>query len=85
MKKILDIPYYSQHEDVKDEYWKPRACGVVCLKMVLDFLKPDEISVNDFVLLANDKKAYGEHGWVHQGLIDVAKDFGVELIKYLMI
>ncbi len=79
MKKILDIPYYSQHEDVKDEYWKPRACGAVCLKMVLDFLKPDEISVNDFVLLANEKGAYCEHGWVHQGLIDIAKEFGVEL------
>ncbi|MCG2695160.1 C39 family peptidase [Candidatus Parcubacteria bacterium] len=79
MIKKIDVPYYSQYEDVKDEYWKPRACGVVCLKMVLDYIKPDKILVNDFVLLANEKGAYGESGWIHQGLIDVAKSFGVNL------
>ncbi len=33
----LEVPYYSQHRDIKDEYWQSRACGLVCLKMVLDF------------------------------------------------
>ncbi len=79
MKRILNVSYYSQYEDVKDEYWKPRACGAVCLKMVLDFIKSSEISVNDFVQLASEKGAYGENGWIHQGLIDIAKDFEVNL------
>lgn len=74
----MKIPYYSQYDDVKDRHWKPRACGAVCLKMALDSIKPSNVSVNDFVLLANAQGAYGEYGWVHQGLIDVAKNFGVK-------
>jgi len=82
MKKILNVPYYSQYRDVKDEYWKPRACGAICLKMVLDFLKqPQSLSMNveEFVKLANERGAYGEGGWVHQGLVDTAKEFGVKM------
>ena len=79
MIKKLDIPYYSQYDDVKDEHWKPRACGAVCLKMVLDFMKPSETSVSDFVLSANERGAFGEYGWIHQELINVAKNFGVSL------
>ena len=79
MKKILDIPYYSQYRDVKDEYWKPRACGILCLKMILDFLKIKINGTDDFIQNANEKKAYGENGWIHQGLIDIAKDFDVEM------
>ncbi|MDD2935033.1 MAG: C39 family peptidase [Candidatus Pacebacteria bacterium] len=88
MQKKLDIPYYSQYTDVKDEYWKPRACGVLCLKSVLDFLETTKnerslesgsLSADEFIKLAVDKSAYGKNGWIHQGLVDVAKDFGVVL------
>lgn len=75
----MKIPYYSQYDNVKDEYWKPRSCGAVCLKMVLDYAKPSKLSVNDFVLSANRRGAYGENGWIHQELVNIAKDFGVNL------
>jgi len=90
MIKKLDVPYYSQHQDVKDEYWKPRACGALCLKSVLDFLKTTKkeqpsffgsFTADEFIKLAGSKNAYGESGWVHQGLIDIAKDFGIVLIR----
>ncbi len=86
MKKILNIPYYSQYRDIKDEYWKSRACGAICLKMVLDYLQPENkklwelpVTVEEFMKLANEKGAYGKNGWIHQGLISVARDFGVKL------
>lgn len=79
MQKKLDVPYYSQYTDVKDEYWKPRACGVLCLKSVLNFFSKENLVPDEFIKLAVEKNAYGKNGWIHQGLVDVAKDFGVVL------
>lgn len=36
MKKILNVPYYSQR-DVENKEWKDRSCAIVCLKMILDY------------------------------------------------
>lgn len=47
MKKILNIPYYSQHRDIKSKYWKSRACSIVCVKTVLNFLCNSEKSPSD--------------------------------------
>ena len=88
MIKKINVPYYSQYTNIKDEYWKPRACGALCLKMVLDFLvsvnfgQPSEISklsADDFVLFANESGAYGTSGWIHQGLINIAEKFGIKM------
>ncbi|MCK5285806.1 MAG: C39 family peptidase [Candidatus Pacebacteria bacterium] len=75
----LNVPYISQRRDIIDEYWQERACGAVSLKMVLDFINPNDILVDDFVKQASDKGAYSENGWLHQGLINIAKDFDVSL------
>ena len=45
----LNVPYISQHGDIKDEYWQKRACGLVCLKMVLDFHQVKNLEVNEFL------------------------------------
>jgi len=79
MPKILDVPYYSQHRDIKDEYWKTRACGILCLKSVLDYSNVKTGDIDDFIKLGQDKNAYGESGWIHQGLIDIAGDFGLNM------
>jgi Peptidase_C39 like family len=34
----LSVPYYSQHLDVTDPYWQDRSCGIVCLKMALEYV-----------------------------------------------
>ncbi len=75
----LNVPYISQHRDIKDEYWQKRACGALSLKMVLDFINSNDILPDDFIKQASDQGAYSENGWLHQGLIDVAKDFEVEM------
>lgn len=79
MQKKLDVPYYSQYTDVKDEYWKPRACGVLCLKSVLNFNGKENLAPDEFIKIAVEKNAYGKSGWIHQGLVDIAKDFSVVL------
>jgi len=77
----LDVPYISQYKDVKDEAWQKRACGLVCLKMVLDFHKVKTPETNEFLKIALDKEAFGESGWVHEKLLGLAKDYGMEAFR----
>ncbi|MEA2113033.1 MAG: C39 family peptidase [Patescibacteria group bacterium] len=77
-KMKLNVPYYSQHEDIKDEDWQGKACGLVCLKMVLDFHKTKTPEINEFLKLALEKEAFGESGWIHNKLLAIAEDLGME-------
>ena len=77
MRKILIVPYYSQKINVSDPYWKERACGVLCLKMVLDFLGTKTPALDEFIQLGVSAGAYGEWGWTHTGLVSVAMSLGV--------
>jgi len=71
----LDVPYYSQKVDVTDSEWKNRACGIVCLKMVLDFYDRRTPSLDELIKLGVASGAHGKSGWIHKGLIDIASRF----------
>ena len=75
----LDVPYYSQKIDVKDPEWKNRACGIVCLKMVLDFYGKDTLTPDELIKVGVEIGSYGPSGWIHDGLIDVAEKFGLQM------
>lgn len=78
----LDVPYYSQEIDVKDREWKNRACGVVCLKMLLDFYDKEDIpSIDELVLLGLSIGAYSKWGWTHKGLIDLALKYEIDIFR----
>ncbi len=78
----LDVPYYSQHEDIKDEVWQGRACGLVCLKMVLDFHRTETPEINKFLKVALDKEAYhGTNGWIHDKLLAIVEELGMEAYR----
>ena len=78
----LNVPYISQHRDIIDEYWQKRACGLVCLKMVLDFHNVDTPEINQFLKIALKKEPYhNPSGWIHDKLLDLAKDYGVEAFR----
>jgi len=74
----LDVPYYSQFTDVKDPYWMPRACGVVCLGMVFAYHTGRDVDIDDLIKKGNESGAYGPHGWYHDGLVALAKDEGLD-------
>src|SRR3990172_1948517 len=69
MRKILSVPYYSQKIDVSNPHWKERACGILCLKMVLDFLRVKTPPSDEFIQRGVTSGAYGEWGGMHEGLI----------------
>ena len=79
MRKILSVPYYSQKIDVSNPHWKERACGILCLKMVLDFLRAKTPFSDEFIQRGVTSGAYGEWGWTHEGLVSVASLFGVTM------
>ncbi|KKT92099.1 MAG: hypothetical protein UW93_C0001G0098 [Parcubacteria group bacterium GW2011_GWC1_45_13] len=73
----LNVPYYSQRLDVLDPEWKSRSCGTCAFKMAMEFLGPEKINLDD---LTKEGLAFGAYlngvGWIHQGLIDLAKKHG---------
>ncbi len=79
------VPAYSQHVDVKNRFWQPRSCGVVALKMILDFWHREEGAVRRappttpaLIRLTHNRGAYIRNvGWSHRGLAMVAKRFGL--------
>ena len=80
MKVVFGVPYYSQWLDVKGPDWQRRACGIVALKMTMEFSDKDtnipdiDELIKQGLALAN---AYDpKFGWVHDGLVALAKSFG---------
>ncbi|MBI5078007.1 MAG: C39 family peptidase [Candidatus Yonathbacteria bacterium] len=78
--KIL-VPYYSQYLDVSDELWQPRACGVACLKMLLESRGGQTPSLDEMIVQGCAIGAHGEWGWKHDGLVALAKQYGVKLSR----
>lgn len=75
----LNIPYYSQN-DATEPYWKERACGIVCVKMVLDFCVPGRtpsidrlIEEGRFIFVGG----HGKHGWEHDALVMLMHNYGL--------
>lgn len=77
----LDIPYYSQYRDVTDPEWQKRACGVVCLKMLLDARGLETPSLDEMIQDGVTLGAYSENGWLHEGLIALGTKYGGELYR----
>jgi len=79
----FDVPAYSQFLDVDDEKWNGKSCGIVSLKMLLDYwdneseVTPEGINNLITEALASDAYIPGV-GWRHKGLVDVARAHGLE-------
>lgn len=75
----MNIPYYSQHNDVTREEWKNRACGVTCVKMILDsFGQAQDITIDQLIDEGIFVGGYNEKvGWNHEGLVRLLHNHGV--------
>lgn len=72
----LSIPYYSQYLNVTNPEWQPRACGVVCLKMLLEARGVTTPPLNEMIKDGVALGAYSENGWRHDGLIELGTKYG---------
>lgn len=77
----INVPHYSQYLDVTDELWQPRACGVACLKMLLDSRGEHTPTLDEMIAQGCAIGAHGEWGWKHDGLVALARQYGVKLSR----
>lgn len=74
---VHTVPFYSQFADISDASWQKVSCGIASLAMLIDYYKP---AVAPDTLLQQGIKsgAYiSDAGWSHQGLINLAKKYGL--------
>lgn len=80
---IPAVPFYSQFTDIQSPKWQKVGCGITSLAMVIDFYKPDIVSVNALLKQGIAAGAYDPNdGWIASGLIKLAKKYGLTGTRY---
>lgn len=88
-----EVPFYTQRtidylaEGFLSEedalYWQTRGCGIASLRMIIDairtFQRKELIEPQGTIIYKGlERHAYVEElGWIHGGLVDLAKDYDV--------
>jgi hypothetical protein len=73
----LNLKYYNQRKDVIDDEWKPKACLIVCVKMILDFLDNKEIPIDDLIKEGICIGAWDGKYWKHDGVVRILRNHGI--------
>ena len=77
------VPFFSQFKDITSPVWQKVGCGVASLAMVIDYYKPDAVSVNTLLSQGIASGAYLQSaGWTYKGLIGLAKKYGLSGSSY---
>lgn len=72
----LDVPYFSQFLDVGMAEQRPRACGMVCAYMVLNFFGAETVPLDELIAAGERDGGYSPAGWVHNYLVKVIQGHG---------
>lgn len=81
--QIPEVPFFSQFKDITSAKWKKVGCGITSLAMIIDYYKTEKISVNKLLSQGISIDAYDNNdGWIHEGLISVAKKYGLSGRSY---
>lgn len=75
----ISVPYYSQYLNVINPEWQLRACGIVCLKMLLEARGVTTPLLDEMIKDGVALGAYSENGWLHDGLIALGIKYGGSL------
>lgn len=82
----FNVPSYSQYLDVKNRAWRRRSCGIVALKMMMDYYEPRRAAARSLPrLIAKGvrMKAYIKNvGWSHRDLARIAAGYGFRSKNY---
>lgn len=75
---VLDVPALSQKESDVTALYDRKGCGLTSLMMVMQYyeVKPKVLELAE---VADDLKAFShESGWVHDGLINIARNYNLK-------
>ena len=77
------VPFHSQFTEIQSSTWQKVGCGITSLAMIIDYYQSDAISVNALLGQGILAGAYNNNaGWIHQGLISLAKTYGLDGKSY---
>jgi hypothetical protein len=79
MKTLLYVPFVSQYSVPRDEDGLSRACGMACVKKVIDFYQGETGPLSDYMKegkMIKDAFIPGI-GWNHKGLVAILRNHGV--------
>ena len=80
---IANVPYHSQIQEITSHTWQQQGCGITSLAMIIDFYKPDAVSVNDLLKQGIVSGAFvNDVGWSYNGLIQLSKRYGLDGKSY---
>lgn len=80
---VPQVPFYSQFYDIQAPAWQKVGCGIASLAMVIEYYKPDTVSVNKLLTQAIASGAYNTSaGWIHKDLISLSKKYGLDGNSY---
>jgi hypothetical protein len=93
-EKILEVPYYSEFTEIDGtmehkDFFKRRSCGIVSVKMVLDYFHNEfgtpKIKLADLIKKSLNHRAYlmkkagtKENGWLYPGIVRVLQSYGFQ-------
>jgi len=73
--------FLSQYLDIKSKKWKNRSCGVISLKIVLNYWQGEKFNKTseELIKIALKEGAYLKGiGWKHKELAKIANKFGLK-------
>lgn len=81
MKSAWSIPAYSQYLDVRTEKWRRYSCGIVALKMTIDYWnasrKQKSPTLAELLRGGRERGYYIPGiGWKHKGLVILSCSYG---------
>lgn len=81
--EIPEVPFYSQFSDIQFPEWRGKSCGVASLAMIINFYKPNSALPQTLLEDGLTSGAYLKNaGWLHSGLINLAKQYGLNGVSY---
>lgn len=73
---------FKNYEDAK--YWEKSSCAILCLKMILDSVYPQNTSsISSLIKQGVEMGAYADKtGWGHSGIVKLAESNGLKATAY---
>lgn len=87
---LRQVPWVSQHFDGEawlratpmpsegPQWWGHRSCGLACVRAALLFHELSAPPLAELLVRALDLGIYTPRGWLHQGLVDLAAEHGLQ-------
>ncbi len=81
-QKVSEDSFYEDGFQTLEEaqHWQERGCGIACIRMVISHFNPSVTlpSYRELIQLGVDIGAYCSQGWIHRGLVNIAKLYDVQ-------